>query len=44
MPKILRSVHLAVLQKFVYRLTWDLDPETRTRLEGLVATYTRLYV
>lgn len=36
--------HLAVLQKFVYRLSSDLDPETRKRLESVIQTYQRLYV
>ncbi len=44
MPKMQNMVHLAVLQKFIYRLSSDLDAETRKRLESCIATYQRLYV
>lgn len=41
MPKI---DHLAVLQKFIYRLSADLPTETRERLEKIITIYQRLYV
>jgi len=44
MAKMQHLVHLAVLQKFIYRLSADLDTATRKRLESCIATYTRLYV
>lgn len=36
--------HLAVLQKFIYRLETHMSIEDRARLEGVIATYQRLYV
>ncbi len=39
-----RIDHLATLQKFIYKLSSDLTPETRKRLETVIATYQRLYV
>lgn len=36
--------NLVVLQKLTDRLNEDLSPETRTRLESVIATYQRLYV
>lgn len=44
MAKLQHRVHLDVLQKFIYRLSGDLTPETRKRLEGVIKTYERLYV
>lgn len=44
MAKIQHRVHLDVLQKFIYRLSADLDDVTRKRLEGVIATYQRLYL
>lgn len=42
-PKISTLAHLAVLQKFVYRLTGDITEETRKRLNILISIYKRMY-
>ena len=44
MAKLSRVTHLAVLQKFIYRLSSDLSQDTRARLEILIRIYQRLYV
>lgn len=36
--------NLAVLQKFIYRLSSDMPTESRARLESVIATYQRLYI
>lgn len=41
--EVLHIDHIATLQKFVYRLTADLDDVTRKRLESVIQTYKRLY-
>jgi hypothetical protein len=35
--------HTDVLRKFIYRLSDDLTPEVRVRLESVIGTYQRLY-
>lgn len=35
--------HIATLQKFIYRLSGDMDEATRKRLEIVIRVYQRLY-
>ena len=43
-PRMQTIAHLAVLQKFIYRLASDtLTPEHAARLRIIIPIYTRLY-